>query len=211
MSANHMRMAEAVDKLEAARADLIHVDIIDGIFAPNISLGPAFVRDLNSQTSTPIDVHMMVVNPLKYVETFRNAGADYISVHAETLDSASSLAYLRMQRDLGFIGGIALRPSTQEPPWLRERLSELGYLVPMSVEPGFSGQKFIPSSMQRISQYAEFRRESRLNFEIEADGGVTTANAPDILQAGANILVAGAAVFDAPSVADAIRALKEVK
>lgn len=208
LSANQLEIDECIKQIERAGADLIHVDIIDGVFAPNLSFGPRFVRDLNAFTKLPLDVHMMVINPLRFVSSFAEAGANYISVHVETLDESSAKAFLRMGTEFNFSTSFALRPSSKEPPWLNDLLPEAGMVVPMSVEPGFSGQRFQPGVIRRIAKFQKIKKERKLSYEIEADGGVNFENAVLLCRSGANILVAGSAVFESPSISEAITKLK---
>src|SRR5579875_741186 len=138
LAANPLHVLEDLRQLEQVGVDLIHVDVIDGVFAPNFGYTPAFIKALVSETSIPIDAHLMIVNPLKYVGVFAEAGAEYISVHVESLDASSARMLLNLSREQGFRCGFALRPFTPEPNWLGEVLDKADFILPMSVEPGFS-------------------------------------------------------------------------
>jgi ribulose-phosphate 3-epimerase len=208
LSANQLRIVESIRQIEKAGADLVHIDIIDGVFAPNLSFGPRFVKDLDAFTKLPLDIHMMIVNPLRFVSSFAEAGADYISVHIEALDESSAKAFLKMSTEFNFSPGFALRPSSTEPSWLNSLLSDVKMVVPMSVEPGFSGQKFLPKTIVRIKKFQKIKNSLGLHYEIEADGGVNFENAALLYKNGVNILVAGSAVFDSHNISEAIKKLK---
>jgi ribulose-phosphate 3-epimerase len=208
LAANPLRLLDDLKLLEAAGVDLIHVDVIDGVFAPNFGYTPDVVRAIASETKTPIDVHLMIVNPLKYVAVFAEAGATYISVHVEALHPSSAKALLHLSREYGFKYGLALRPSTPEPTWLNDLLEEVHFVLPMSVEPGFSGQKFIEAVFSRFKLFSEKRLERHLNFELEADGGVTPDNVARLVENGADILVAGSSIFSSSNVTEALRRLR---
>jgi len=208
LAANPIRLLEEIKKLEEARVELIHVDVIDGVFAPNFGYSPALVKALTSETKIPVDIHLMVVNPLKYIGVFSDAGARYISTHVESLDKASAKMLVKLAQDYGFKCGLALKPSTPEPEWLDEVLDMVGFVVPMSVEPGFSGQKFIESALSRFKRFSGIRKRRGLAFELEADGGVTPENAPRLVESGADILAAGASVFSSGDVLEAVRRLR---
>lgn len=207
LAANPLHMLDDLKRLEGV-VDLIHVDVIDGVFAPNFGFSPSFVRALASEIKTPIDAHLMIVNPLKYVGLFAESGAQYISVHVEALDGASAKMFLRLSGEYGFKPGLAIRPSTPEPVWLQGLLDDAGFILPMSVEPGFSGQKFIESVLARFKRFSDLRRERALRFELEADGGVAPENAGKLVESGTDILVAGASIFSSGDVLEAARRLR---
>lgn len=208
LAADPLHMLDQIKRLEEAGVELIHVDVIDGVFAPNFGFSPSFVKALASETKVPIDAHLMIVNPLKYVGLFAESGAQYISVHVEALDPASAKMFLKMSEEHGFRPGLAIRPSTPEPRWLEQLLDSTGFILPMSVEPGFSGQKFIDSVLARFKRFSETRRRLGLGFELEADGGVTPENARALVENGTDILVAGASIFSSGDVVEAVHRLR---
>jgi ribulose-phosphate 3-epimerase len=207
LSADFSRLGEAVRLAEGAGADVIHVDIMDGHFVPNLTLGPQLVAAIRKDTRLPIDVHLMVENPRAFVPLFREAGADWISLHVEaTVHLHKDLSLIR---SLGAKAGAALNPATPLDT-LEEVWSELDYILIMSVNPGWGGQSFIPSCRAKIRRLRDRIRALDRPILIEVDGGLKLDNVEDILRAGMDVVVAGSAVYDAPDPAGAIRALKEI-
>ncbi len=207
LSADFSRLAEAVQLADKAGADLIHVDIMDGHFVPNLTLGPQLVAAIRGETRLPIDVHLMVEDPRAFVPLFHKAGADWISLHVEA--TAHLHKDLTMIRSLGCKAGAALNPATSIDA-LEEVLDELDFVLIMSVDPGWGGQSFIPSCLDKIRRLRDRFRAAGRTVPIEVDGGIKLDNVEDILRAGMEIVVAGSAVFDAPDPAAAIRALKDI-
>ena len=207
LSADFSRLGEAVKLAEDAGADLIHVDIMDGHFVPNLTLGPGLVAAIRRETRLPIDVHLMVENPRAFVPLFHEAGADWISIHVEA--TAHLHKDLTMIRDLGRRAGVALNPATPLES-IDEVLTELDFVLIMSVNPGWGGQSFIPSCLDKIRRLRDRIRAARLAVPIEVDGGIKLDNVADILRAGMEIVVAGSAVYDAPDPAAVIRAMKDI-
>jgi ribulose-phosphate 3-epimerase len=207
LSADFSRLGEAVKLAEDAGADLIHVDIMDGHFVPNLTLGPGLVAAIRRETSLPIDVHLMVENPRAFVPLFHEAGADWISIHVEA--TAHLHKDLAMIRALGCKAGVALNPATPLGS-IDEVLTELDFVLIMSVNPGWGGQSFIPSCRDKIRRLRDRIRAARLTVPIEVDGGIKLDNVEDILRAGMEVVVAGSAVYDAPDPAAVIRAMKDI-
>ena len=207
LSADFSRLGEAVKLAENAGADLIHVDIMDGHFVPNLTLGPQLVAAIRGETRLPIDVHLMVENPRAFVPLFHEAGADWISIHVEA--TAHLHKDLTLIRSLGRKAGVALNPATPLET-LSEALDVIDYVLIMSVNPGWGGQSFIPSCRAKISKLRDWIRAAGRVIPIEVDGGIKLDNAEDIIRDGCEIVVAGSAVYDAPDPAAAIRALKDI-
>jgi len=205
LSADFARLADAVARIEAGGADLVHVDVMDGHFVPNITIGPPVVAALKRVTTVPLDVHLMISDPDRYLEAFIEAGAAMITVHAEVLPHLHrTLTHIRA---LGAKAGAAINPSTPVPV-IRDVVEQLDHLLVMSVNPGFGGQSFIPHSLRKIAEARDLLAGAPSPVAIEVDGGVDRENAAAIVRAGASILVAGASIFGAPDAAEATRALR---
>jgi ribulose-phosphate 3-epimerase len=207
LSADFARLGEEIRAVESAGADWIHVDVMDGRFVPNITIGPVVVQAIRASTKLPLDVHLMIVEPHRYVEAFARAGADIISVHEEAVPDLAPV--LRQIRALGKRAAVAVNPASPINR-LPALLPELDMVLIMTVNPGFSGQKFMADGVPKIAALrAEIDRRG-LKVDIEVDGGIAPATAPEVIAAGADILVAGSAVFGAPGrdYAGAIGALR---
>jgi ribulose-phosphate 3-epimerase len=206
LSADFSRLGEEIKAAEQAGADWIHVDVMDGRFVPNITIGPLVVEACRRVTDLPLDVHLMIVEPERYLDAFAAAGADYITVHAEA--SVHLHRTLQQIRDLEKKAGVAFNPHT--PIHALEQVLELTDLVLlMSVNPGFGGQKFIESVLTKVSRARALVEEAGSPIRIEVDGGVGPANSARIVAAGADVLVAGNAVFRTESYAEAITAIRQ--
>jgi ribulose-phosphate 3-epimerase len=208
LSADFARLADDVARVEAGGADLLHVDVMDGHFVPNITIGPLVVAALKRVTKLPLEVHLMISDPDKYLGAFVDAGASTVIVHVEVLPHLHRT--LQEIRRLGAKAGVAVNPST--PMYaISDVIPELDHLLVMSVNPGFGGQKFISQTfMKLLSARHMLTRVSRdiPEIPIEVDGGVTTSNAAELVEAGVSMLVAGQAVFGAPDPAAAVRDLR---
>jgi ribulose-phosphate 3-epimerase len=207
LSADFARLGEAVRLAETAGADLIHVDIMDGHFVPNLTLGPRLVAAIRRETRLPIDVHLMVEKPRAFIPLFQEAGADWISIHVEA--TAHLHKDLSLIRSLGRKAGVALNPATPIET-LTEVLHELDFVLIMSVDPGWGGQSFIPSCREKIRRLRDRIRAENLRIPIEVDGGIKLDNVEDIIRDGCEIVVAGSAVYDAPDPAEAVRKLQAI-
>jgi ribulose-phosphate 3-epimerase len=206
LSADFSRLGEEIGAVEAAGADIIHVDVMDGHFVPNITIGPLVVEAARKSTKLPLDVHLMITNPELYIADFAKAGADYITVHVETAFHLDRLVQ-SIKEHKGVKAAVALNPATPLTS-LDYVLSNVDMVLIMSVNPGFGGQSFIPSALEKIAWLRKRIDDLGLKAEIEVDGGVKPANAIEIIKAGADILVAGSAVFGTKDYAAAIRGIR---
>jgi len=206
LSADLTRLGEQVKEAEAAGADRIQVDVMDGRFVPNITFGPLVVEAVRRFASLPIEAHLMIVEPERYVADFASAGADVIIVHQEAALHLHRL--VEQVHQLGKKAGVALNPSTPAA-MLEDILRDLDHVLVMTVNPGFGGQKFIESTLSKMARVRQMMNERGLDLDIEVDGGIGVLTAPRVVKAGANLLVAGASVFAGKeSVAEAIRRLR---
>jgi ribulose-phosphate 3-epimerase len=206
LSSDFARLGEEVARVAAGGADYIHVDVMDGHFVPNITIGVPVVAALKRVTQLPLDVHLMIEHPEEYLDAFVSAGASIISVHAEVQPHLHRT--LTRIRQLGARASVAINPSTPLEA-VRDVAHLLDQLVVMSVNPGFGGQKFIPESIDKVARARQMLDAAGIDAEIEVDGGVDTSNAAALVAAGASVLVAGASIFGTPDAAAATRALRQ--
>jgi ribulose-phosphate 3-epimerase len=192
LSADFAHLADQVHSAAEGGATLIHVDVMDGHFVPNITIGPPVVKSLRKVTDLPLDCHLMIENPDQYIPEFVEAGADWISVHQEACVHLNRV--LHHIKDHGALAGVVLNPATPVET-LTEVLDFVDYVLVMSVNPGFGGQKFIPGAVHKIRRLSEIRQSRGLNYRIEVDGGIALDTVGEVVRAGAEILVAGNAVF----------------
>ncbi len=205
LSADLCRLGDEVSRVEKAGADWLHVDIMDGHFVPNLSFGPAVVRSLKQTANLPLDVHLMVTNPLCFVEPFAKAGADLLTVHVESQDD--TIATLKAIQALGVKTGVSIKPNT-DPAVLAPLTDYIDLVLVMSVYPGFGGQAFLANAPAQIKQVRNIINASGKKIWLEVDGGINAQTAPLAIKAGADALVAGHAIF---SSADPELALKQIK
>jgi ribulose-phosphate 3-epimerase len=205
LSADFAALADDIARVEAGGPDFLHVDVMDGRFVPNLTIGPVVVEAVRKRTRLPLDCHLMIVEPERYVGDFVAAGADYVTVHAEATPHLQRV--LAQIREAGAKAGAALNPSTP-PDVLQYVLDDVDLVLVMSVNPGFGGQKFIPSAYAKIKEIK--RMLGARPVEVSVDGGVKRDHVRPLAEAGATVLVAGSAVFGAPDPAAVVREMKEL-
>jgi ribulose-phosphate 3-epimerase len=206
LSADFSRLGEEVREVEKAGADLIHVDVMDGHFVPNITIGPLVVAGLKKLTSLPLDVHLMIEKPERYVEAFAQAGSDWITVHAETCPNLGRM--IKKIRQLNVRPGIVLKPATSLKT-IFSVLDNLDLILIMSVNPGFGGQSFIPSTLKKIERLRRIVDQNQYALEIEVDGGVKVGNIGEVSKAGGDIFVVGTGIFKTEDYGETIRKLRQ--
>ncbi|MBQ7369865.1 MAG: ribulose-phosphate 3-epimerase [Clostridia bacterium] len=206
LSADFAKMGEEVESLERSGADVVHCDVMDGVFVNNITFGLKMVEDIRKRTSLPLDCHLMIVEPEKYVERFAKAGADIITVHYEACKE-NLAEVLKLIKSTGVKCGAVINPGTPVSA-IKDVIPLCDMVLVMSVFPGFGGQKFIPSALDKLREIRATIDELGLPIDLEIDGGVNFENVSEIISAGANVIVAGSAVFNAEDRAEAIKRLK---
>ncbi len=206
LSVDFSRLAEQVETVQRAGVKMLHVDVMDGQFVPNISLGPPVIKSLHAATDLFLDCHLMIADPDRYVADFVAAGAQLVSVHQEAC--AHLHRSIQLVHDQGVQAGVVINPATPVHT-LDEILPAVDLVLVMSVNPGFGGQKFLPLAFEKVRRLREIRAERALHYKIEVDGGVTLDNAGDLVEAGADILVAGSSIFGTPDPARAVECFRE--
>ena len=192
LSADFSQLGNEIKRLEVCGADLIHVDVMDGHFVPNLTIGPPVIKALRKYTNLPFDVHLMI-NPVhKYIKDYAKAGSDIITIHPESTQNLKSS--IKEIKDLGKMAGVSLNPDTSIKTILKD-LKDIDLVLVMSVFPGFGGQKFMPEILQKIDELNQLRTKNNFNYKIEVDGGIDFTNSKKTIEAGADILVSGTTIF----------------
>jgi ribulose-phosphate 3-epimerase len=192
LSADFSQLGNEIKRLEEGGADLIHVDVMDGHFVPNLTIGPPVIKALKKNCSIKFDVHLMISPVHKYIDAYADAGADIITIHPEATDDLSSS--IKKIKDLGKKVGVSLNPETKVNI-IKDHLNQIDLVLIMSVNPGFGGQKFMPEVLDKIKELKNIQNEQNIDFDIEIDGGINFENSKIAIEAGANILVSGTTIF----------------
>ncbi|RFU63325.1 ribulose-phosphate 3-epimerase [Peribacillus glennii] len=205
LSANFARLAEEIIDVEKGGADYIHVDVMDGHFVPNITIGPLIVEAIRPVTKLPLDVHLMIENPDSYIEAFAKAGADYMTVHVEACKHLHRT--IQLIKSFGVKAGVVLNPATPVST-IQHVIDDIDMVLLMSVNPGFGGQKFISSVLRKITEVKRLAEQNGSTVEIEVDGGINEETARQCIEHGATVLVAGSAIYNQPDRQKAIQAIR---
>jgi ribulose-phosphate 3-epimerase len=205
LSADFAHLLEDSQKAVAAGADMLHMDVMDGHFVPNISFGAPVIAGLKGKVNVPFDSHLMITDPSKYIPDFAKAGSTYILFHEEAVSNAAET--IKLIRDNGCKPGMVINPGTSEET-LKPFAKDLDYVLFMSVWPGFSGQSFIPDVVPKIAKFSKWASQQNLSMYIAVDGGISPKTAPLVVEAGANLLIAATAIFKSPDMKEAIHLMK---
>ena len=192
LSANFSKLGDEIKRLEDAGADMVHVDVMDGHFVPNLTIGPPVIKTLKKNSSIPFDVHLMISPVHKYIQAYADAGADIITIHPEATDNLQNS--INKIKEFKKKVGVSLNPETKVNI-ITDFLNQIDLVLIMSVNPGFGGQKFMPEVLSKIKELVSIRKKEKLNFDIEIDGGINFENSKLAIEAGANILVSGTTIF----------------
>jgi len=207
LSANFLNLSSDIDMINHSKADWFHLDVMDGVFVPNLSFGLPVVKAIKKEAHKPLDVHLMIVSPEKYIQAFRDAGADILTVHVEACTHLHRT--IQEIKNAGMKAGVSLNPHTPVQ-MLENVIADIDLVLVMSVNPGFGGQSFIQSTYRKLELLSELKQFDNPDLIIEVDGGVTLENAPELVKAGVNALVAGNTVFASKNPVETIRQLKLV-
>lgn len=207
LSADFVNLERDIHNIEENGGDWVHVDVMDGSFVPNITIGLPVLRDIRRVTSLPLDVHLMIERPIRYAERFIKAGADWLTIHLEADTPQNTMTCLEMIRAMGCKAGLSIKPGTPVKAVL-PYLTKCDMILVMTVEPGFGGQKFMTDQLPKIQKIRQYIQELNPDCRLEVDGGVDPKTAPLVVEAGADVLVAGSAVYGAKDPAEAIRILR---
>lgn len=207
LSADFSKLGEEVKLIEQAGAHYVHIDVMDGHFVPNITLGPPIVKSLRKCTKLPFDVHLMISDPERYIDDFYQAGADILNIHAEACSHLH--AAIQKIKGLGMQAAVTLNPAT-DLSCLEYVLEELSMVLIMSVNPGFGGQKLIPQTLRKIHRMADMIQKNNLAVDIEIDGGIGLENVQEAIEAGANVIVAGSAIYGAEDPPKTVKAFLDI-
>ncbi len=192
LSADFSQLGSEIRKLEEGGADLIHVDVMDGHFVPNLTIGPPVIKNLRKYTKIPFDVHLMISPVHNYIENYAKAGADIITIHPEATEDLKES--INLIKKIGKKAGVSLNPKTEIKTLMKE-IENIDLVLVMSVNPGFGGQKFMPEILEKIKELKKIKDKNQYHFDIEVDGGINFSNSKLVLEAGANILVSGTTIF----------------